>query len=126
MPKELKERLEPYFTLCVYSSLEYLNVVQQAFVKYKVVELKNTGQKLGEAFMCSVITEGIENRIWTEDFRPSAAKSLPQYLFSRMKNERRNISRQEIVSNTRQRKESLTNNQLSNISNPETSSALGE
>ena len=126
LPQELRERLEPYFTTCVYSSREYLNVVQRAFVKYKVIELKNTGQKLGEAFMLSVIREGVQNRIWTEDFRPSPEKTLTEYLFSRMKNERRNISRQEIVNTTKQRMESLIESQVSNLTNTDASSALDE
>ena len=117
LPQELRERLEPYFTSCVYSSREYLNVVQRAFVKYKVAEMKNTGQKLGDAFLCSVISEGVDNRIWCDDFRPSAEKSLSEYLYGRIRNEKRNNARQEILTNTRKRMESLITDELSNISN---------
>jgi len=117
LPPELKEKLEPYITSSVYSSREYLNVIQRAFVKAKVAELKKTGQKLGDAFMAGVITEGVDNRIWTEDFRPSADKSLAEYLLGRMKNERRISNRLDIVATTRNRLESFMNDELSSLSN---------
>ena len=126
LPPELKETLGPHITSSVFSSREYLNVIQRAFVKSKVAELKKTGQKLGDAFLASVITEGVESRIWTEDFRPSAEKSLAEYLYGRMKNERRNSNRQDIVDNTRSRMESMMNEELSSLSNIDASADQDE
>ena len=81
---------------------------------------------LGEAFLCSIISEGVDNRIWTENFRPSAEKSLPEYLYGRIRNERRNISRQEILTNTRKRMESLIDDELGSMSNTDAASAYND
>jgi len=47
-----------------------LNYIQRAFVKAKAKELVNTGSTVTTAFVNQLIREGVEERLWTQDFSP--------------------------------------------------------
>lgn len=94
-----------------------LNTIQRAFVKYKVAEIRATGQKIGDAYINNLIQEGIDNRIWTTDFKPSSEKTLAEYLAGQIKNERKAMQRKEMIGTTKSRLESYINAELSGVSN---------
>ena len=71
LPQDMQKRLEPFSKESRWSTRDKLNTVQRGFVKYKVNELKRTGQKISDAFIQSMIQERVEGRIWNQNFKPS-------------------------------------------------------
>lgn len=71
LPQDMQKRLEPFSKESRCSTRDKLNAVQRGFVKYKVNELKRTGQKFSDAFINAMIQEGVESRIWSKEFKPS-------------------------------------------------------
>ena len=71
--------------------------MQRGFVKYKVNELKRTDQKISDVFIQSMIQEGVEGRIWNKDFKPSPDVTFFNYLYNRIKNEKKIIAKGELL-----------------------------
>ena len=60
LPQDMQKRLEPFSKESRCSTRDKLNTVQRGFVKYKVNELKRTGQKISDVFIQSMKQEGVE------------------------------------------------------------------
>lgn len=72
-------------------------------------ELKRTGQKFSDAFINAMIQEGVESRIWSKEFKPSPDVTFFNYLYNRIKNEKKIIARGELLKNTNERLASFLN-----------------
>ena len=116
LPEDIRQRLEPFSKESRCSTRDKLNTVQRAFVKHKVNELKNTGQKLSDAFIQAMIQEGVEERMWNKDFKPSPDVTFFQYLYNRIKNERKVIAREALLKNTNERITSFISDAASVVS----------
>ena len=76
-------------------------------------ELKRTGQKTSDAFIQSMLQEGVEGRIWNKDFKHSPDVTFFYYFFNRIKNEKKIIARGELLKNTNERIASFLNESAS-------------
>lgn len=111
--QDMQKRLEPFSKESRCSTRDKLNTVQRGFVKYKVNELKRTGQKFSDAFIHTMIQEGVEGRIWQKDFKPSPDVTFFNYLYNRIKNEKKIIARGELLKNTNERIASFLSDSVS-------------
>ena len=100
LPDDMRQRLEPFSKESKCSARDKLNIVQRAFFKYKVGELKKTGHKLDDTFINGMIQEGVNERVWKKDFKPSPDVTFFQYIHYRIKNEKKIIARELLLKST--------------------------
>ena len=56
--------------------------------------------------------QGVRNRIWAEDFKPSSGITFNQYIFNRIRNERKKLLREKRLNNTNERMASYLNDAM--------------
>lgn len=103
LPMDLLAKLGPYLKGNKYATMDKLNPIQRAFVKYKVNEMVATNSRISTEFVMGMIREGVSDRIWREDFKPSEELSLEKYVRNRLKNEIKAVNKERLVASTDQR-----------------------
>ena len=90
----LKGKIRPFYKPNPMATQDLLNDVQRAFIKFKADQVHSSGESITAAFIQSVIHEGTEERIWSNDFNPRGSSgTFTDYLSDRIKNERKILRR---------------------------------
>ena len=93
----LREQLKPFFKINKCATMDLLNDVQRSFVKFKTHQSNDACDTVTVSLVSAVIYEGIEYKIWYDDFNPSETTTFDKYLLSRLKNERKSLRRKSLV-----------------------------
>ena len=90
--------MRPFFKKDRLASHDMMNDLQRAFVKSKAnILYENKSMKLTATFVKQLIKEGIEEHLWTEDFNPGETGDFEKYLMTRLKNEKKSLSKKQML-----------------------------
>lgn len=98
LSNHLQKLLKPYYKKDRLASHDLLNDIQRAFVKSKANTLhENKSIKLNAMLVRQIINEGIEELIWSEGFNPGDTGDFEKYLMTRLKNEKKSLSKKSMM-----------------------------
>ena len=99
LTSDLREKIQPFFKVDRMATQDLLNDIQRAFVKYKANQSYMSNDRTSETLVAFIIKEGVDERLWTEDFSPSESGGFLKYLITRIKNEKQVFRRREKLDN---------------------------
>lgn len=98
LSNHLQKLLKPYYKKDRLASHDLLNDIQRTFVKSKANTLhENKSIKLNAMLVKQIINEGIEELIWSEGFNPGDTGNFKKYLMTRLKNEKKSLSKKSML-----------------------------
>ncbi|KAH3859630.1 hypothetical protein DPMN_102448 [Dreissena polymorpha] len=97
LPDDIAQKIKPYYKEDSQATQDLLNLVQRAFVKYTAAQLQATNERMSQKLIDRIISEGIQQRIWTSDFCPTEKTNFETYLVQRLKNEKKALKRRESI-----------------------------
>jgi hypothetical protein len=94
LDESIRDNIRPFFKPDKRASADLLNEVQIAFVKYRVSTMHENKETISSPLIEQFIAEGVEHRIWPEDFVVwEATNDFSSYLLNRIRNEKKALSK---------------------------------
>jgi len=95
-PFEVGQSIKTFYQPNPRAACYKLNDIQRAFVKWTVKRALTNGKSITVELVTHTITEGVNEFIWRDAFRPADVEDFDKCLLDRMKNKRKTFRRQEL------------------------------
>lgn len=97
LDESIRESIAPFFKPDRRASSDLLNDLQRAFVKYHANTICINKESITTILIDQIIEEGVQHRIWAEDFSVGDGNDFSTYLLNRVKNEKKQLAKKRTL-----------------------------